>query len=155
MTLTDHSLAEIENLRKRYPNGRALLLPSLYVAQRQFGWLSPDALRAVARHLNLPEPIVRGTATFYSMYKNKPMGRNLIQLCTNVSCMIFGAERLVDLLKDRYKVVPGGISPDRRFSLVIMECIGSCDRAPAMLVNTDFHHSLTENNIISILEGYQ
>lgn len=155
MSLNSQSIAEIEKLRKKYPDTRAVLLPSLYVAQKEFGWLSPDALRAVARHLNLPEPIVRGTATFYSMYKNKPMGRNLIQLCTNISCMIFGGERLVDLIKQKYNVAPGGTSPDGRFSLVIMECIGACDRAPAMLVNTDFHHSLTESNIFSILEGYK
>jgi len=155
MTLAQGAIAEIEALRVRYPSGRALLLPSLYIAQKEYGWLSPEALRAVARHLNLPESIVRGTATFYAMYKNKPVGRNLIQLCTNVSCMLFGAEKLVDLLREKYGVTPGGTTPDGRFSLVIMECIGACDRAPAMLVNTDFHPGLTESNIFSILEGYK
>jgi len=155
MTLAQGAIAEIEALRIKYPSGRALLLPSLYIAQKTYGWLSPEALRAVARHLNLPEPIVKGTATFYAMYKTKPMGRNLIQLCTNVSCMLFGAEKLVDLLKERYKVTPGGTSPDGRFSLVIMECIGACDRAPAMLVNADFHPGLSEGNIFGILEEYK
>jgi NADH:ubiquinone oxidoreductase subunit E len=89
------------------------------------------------------------------MYRQKPMGRHLIQLCTNVSCMILGAERLVDFLKSTYGVEPGGVSPDGRFSLVIMECIGACGTAPAMLVNDDFHENLTEKNLQEILEKYR
>jgi NADH-quinone oxidoreductase E subunit len=146
---------EIKEIVERYPDRRAALLPSLYVAQKHYGWLSQDAYEAVAETLNLPKATVKGVATFYAMYKHKPMGRHLIQLCTNVACMVMGAERLIDLLKDRYGIEPGGTTEDGRFSLVIMECIGACDRAPAMLVNTDFHHSLNENNIFEILENYK
>lgn len=146
---------EIMKLRERYPVAGATLLPALYLAQKDFGWLSPEALEFVAETLNLPKATVKGVATFYSMYKNKPMGRHMVQLCTNVSCMVFGAEKLVDLLAKRYGLTPGGTSPDNRFSLVIMECIGSCDKAPAMLVNTDFHYYLDETNIIDKLEQYK
>ncbi len=145
---------EIEDIRTKYPNARAALLPTIYVAQREFGWLSSEAFDAVADLLNVPKATVRGVATFYAMYKQKPMGRHLIQLCTNVSCMILGAERLVDFLKITYGVEPGGVSPDGRFSLVIMECIGACGTAPAMLVNDDFHENLTEKNLQEILEKY-
>lgn len=151
--------AELKNnilsLKDKYPATGAILLPALYLAQKEFGWLSPEAMGFVAETLNISGATVKGVATFYAMYKNKPMGRHLIQLCTNVSCMIFGAERLVDLLSEKYGLVPGGTSEDGRFSLVIMECIGSCDRAPAMLVNTDFHYDLTETNILDILERYK
>ncbi len=145
---------EIEDIRTKYPNARAALLPTIYVAQREFGWLSSEAYDAVADLLNVPKATVRGVATFYAMYKQKPMGRHLIQLCTNVSCMILGAERLVDFLKITYGVEPGGVSPDGRFSLVIMECIGACGTAPAMLVNDDFHDNLTEKKLQEILEKY-
>jgi NADH-quinone oxidoreductase subunit E len=155
MILSDSAIAKVEALRARYPSGRSLLLPSLHIAQKEYGWLSQEIMAAVARHLNLPEAIVRGTATFYFMYSKKPVGRHLIQLCTNVSCMLFGAETLVEHLKKKYNLEPGGTTADGRFSLVIMECIGACDKAPAMLVNDDFHHSLTESNIFSILEGYK
>lgn len=148
-------LEEIEDIKAKYPDTRAALLPALYIAQKEFGWLSLDAMKAVADALNLPESDVRGAASFYSMFRLKPAGRNLIQLCTNVSCMILGAERLQDLLKERYGLLPGGTTDDGRFSLIIMDCIGACGTAPAMLVNTDLHENLTEHNIPEILEKYK
>ena len=148
-------LKEIDEIKGRYPDSRSALLPSLYVAQREFGWLSHEAMSYVARTLNLPEAMVRGTASFYSMFKHKEAGRHLIQLCTNVSCMILGAERLVDFLRTKYGMEPDNTTQDGRFSLVIMECIGACGTAPAMLVNTDFYDSLTEKRIEEILETYK
>ena len=148
-------LKEIEEIRAKYPDRRSALLPSLYIAQREFGWLSHAAMQFVARTLNLPEAEVRGTASFYAMFRHQPVGRNLIQLCTNVSCMILGSEKLLDLLKIKYGIEPDGTSEDGRFSLVIMGCIGACGTAPAMLVNTDFYDNLTEKRIEEILEKYK
>ena len=151
----DAAIKEIRDIRTNYPNSRAALLPALYVAQREFGWLSPEAYEAVADLLCVPKATARGVGTFYAMYKQKPMGRHLIQLCTNVSCMILGAEKLVDFLKNRYGLEAGGMSLDGRFSLIIMECIGACGTAPAMLVNEDFYENLTEKYIEEILEKYK
>jgi NADH-quinone oxidoreductase E subunit len=148
-------IKEIDGIRAKYPDRKSALLPSLYIAQREFGWLSHEAMTCVAQTLNLPEAFVRGTASFYSMFKHKPVGRNVIQLCTNVSCMILGAEKLVDFLENKYGVKPNGTSQDSRFSLVIMECIGACGTAPAMLVNTDFYDNLSEQRIEEILESYK
>jgi NADH-quinone oxidoreductase E subunit len=148
-------IKEIDEIRVKYPDRKSALLPSLYIAQREFGWLSHEAMTCVAQTLNLPEAFVRGTASFYSMFKHKPVGRNVIQLCTNVSCMILGAEKLVDFLENKYGVKPNGTSQDSRFSLVIMECIGACGTAPAMLVNTDFYDNLSEQRIEEILETYK
>lgn len=151
----DESLLSPGALRDRYPTVQSTLLPALYQAQKRFGWLSLEALEEVSKELEVPRATVRSVATFYSMYKNRPMGRHVIQICTNVSCMIFGAERLVDIIKKHYGVETGGTSADNRFSLIIMECIGACGTAPAMLVNTDFHENLTEENIIKILDEYK
>ncbi|KPK01423.1 MAG: hypothetical protein AMK71_05635 [Nitrospira bacterium SG8_35_4] len=151
----DTVLKEIDEIRGKYPDRKSALLPALYVAQREFGWLSDEAMMSVSRALNLPEAMVRGTASFYSMFRHAPVGRHLIQLCTNVSCMILGAEKLIDFLQSTYGVRPGGTSQDGRFSLVVMECIGACGTAPAMLVNTDFHDNLTETTIEEILERYK
>ncbi len=145
---------ELREIRLKYPNARAALLPALYVAQREFGWLSPEAYEEVSDLLGMPKAIARGVGTFYAMYKHKPAGRNIVQLCTNVSCMILGAERLVDFLKNRYGLEPGGTTQDGRYSLVIMECIGACGTAPAMLVNDDFYENLTEKYIEEILGRY-
>jgi len=147
-------LKEIDKIKAQYPDAKSALLPALYIAQREFGWLSREAISAVSKTLNIPEASVRGTASFYAMFKHKPMGRHLIQLCTNVSCMILGAERLVDFISEKYGVQPNGTSQDGRFSLVIMECIGACGTAPAMLVNTDFYDNLTEEKIEKILANY-
>src|SRR4030067_266931 len=148
-------LKESDEIKGRYPDSRSALLPALYVAQREFGWLSHEAMSYVARTLNLPEAMVRGAASFYSMFKHKEAGRHLIQLCTNVSCMILGAERLVDFLRTKYGMEPDNKTQDGRFSLVIMECIGACGTAPGMLVNTNFYDSLTEKRIEEILEKYK
>jgi NADH-quinone oxidoreductase E subunit len=149
------TIKELNEIRQKYPNNRAALLPALYVAQREFGHLGSEAYEAVSEALGIPKAIARGVATFYVMYKHKPMGRNIVQLCTNVSCMILGAERLADFLKNKYGLEPGGTTPDGRFSLVIMECIGACGTAPAMLVNDDFYENLTQEKIEGILEGYK
>jgi NADH-quinone oxidoreductase E subunit len=148
------AMKEIEGLRTKYPNARAALLPAIYVAQREFGWLSQEAYEAVSDILGVPAATVRGVATFYAMYRQRPMGRHLVQLCTNVSCMILGAEKLVDFLRSRYGLEPGGMTADGRFSLVIMECIGACGTAPAMLVNDDFYENLNEKYIEEILGKY-
>lgn len=112
-------------------------------------------MEAVGELLAVPKATVKGVATFYSMFRHEAMGRHLIQLCTNVACMIMGAERLVDVLRKKYGLEPNGTAADGRFSLVIMECIGACGTAPAMLVDTDFYDNLHEGNILTTLEKYK
>lgn len=153
--MTAHIEERLLKIVTKYPQREAAVLPALYVAQKDYGWLSQEALRKVSESLNLPDAFVRGVATFYYMYRNKPLGRHLIQICTNVSCMLFGGERIVDILKERYHLEPGGTTEDGRFSLIIMECIGACDMAPAMLVGKDLHGRLNENNIFEILDRYK
>ncbi|MBI5213908.1 MAG: NADH-quinone oxidoreductase subunit NuoE [Nitrospirae bacterium] len=153
--LSENAVKEIGLIRNKYHDVQSSLLPALYVVQREHGWLSPEALKEVGEILNVPKAEVKGVSTFYSMFRHKPMGRHLIQLCTNVACMIMDAERLVDILKSRYGLEPNGTTDDGRFSLIIMECIGACGTAPAMLVDTDFHDNLTEKYIEEILAKYK
>ncbi|MBI3593017.1 MAG: NADH-quinone oxidoreductase subunit NuoE [Nitrospirae bacterium] len=153
--LSEKAVTEIKRIKTKYQDARSCLLPSLYVVQRESGWIDPAAMSAVGELLNVPKATVKGVATFYSMFRHKPVGRHLIQLCTNVACLVMGAERLVDMLKERYGLEPNGTTSDGRFSLVIMECIGACGTAPAMLVDTEFHDNLNEGNIITILESYK
>lgn len=153
--LNESAVTDITQIKSKYHDAQSSLLPALYVVQREHGWLSPGAVAAVGDILNIPRATVKGVSTFYSMFRHKPMGRHLIQLCTNVACMIMGAERLVDILKTRYGLEPNSTTDDGRFSLVVMECIGACGTAPAMLVDTDFHDNLTEDRIADILENYK
>lgn len=146
---------EIEAIKSRYPSSRSAILPVLFIAQREFGWLSNKALNAVSSELDLPPAIVKGVATFYAMFSNKPTGRHIIQLCTNIACMLFGSETLLDILKNKYALEPGNTSPDGRFSLALIECLGACDTPPAMIVNNDLHTDLSAERILEILEGYK
>ncbi|HAK88672.1 MAG TPA: NADH-quinone oxidoreductase subunit NuoE [Nitrospiraceae bacterium] len=153
--LSENTVKEIGLIRSKYHDAQSSLLPALYVVQREHGWLSPEALKEVGEILNVPKAEVKGVSTFYAMFRHKPIGRHLIQLCTNVACMIMGSENLLNILKDRYGLEPNGTTVDGRFSLVVMECIGACGTAPAMLVDTDFHDNLTEKRITEILESYK
>jgi len=149
-------MKEIEESMAGYPDGRAALLSALHTAQYGEGWLTQDSLQAIADKLNLPPAMVKGVATFYALYRHKPTGKYLIQLCTNVACMIMGAESFLDVLKREFGLEPGGTSEDGRFSLIVMECIGACGTAPAMLVNDDFHENVaTGEQLLGILKGYK
>jgi NADH-quinone oxidoreductase E subunit len=153
--LSDASVREIKEIRGKYPDPKSAILPSLYIAIRESGWLSHEVLRCVAETLNLPPALVRGTASFYSLFRSSPTGRHLIQLCTNVSCMLLGAEKVKDVFRNRFGLEPGGTSEDRRFTLMIVECIGACDGAPSMLINDDSYDNLTEQKITEILKKYE
>lgn len=153
--LSEAATKELEEIMARYPDSKAALLPALYIAQREFGWLSPEAYEAVSTYFDIPKATVRGVGAFYAMLKHKPMGRNVIRFCTNVSCMLLGSERLVDFLKSKYGLEDGGTTPDNRFSLVIQECIGACGNGPAMLINDDTYTDLTEKKIEEILTKYR
>jgi NADH-quinone oxidoreductase E subunit len=152
--LSEKSVNVITEKVRDYPHRRSALMAALHERQSEEEWLSHDALEEVSDLLNVPAATVKGVATFYHMYRHIPMGRNIVQLCTNVACMVMGSDSLVELLKKEFGLEPGGTSEDGRFSLVIMECIGACGTAPAMLVNDDFHENLDETNIIKILNGY-
>jgi len=145
----------VSGIKSKYPDPCSALLPALHRAQEEFGWLSPEALESVADVLSMSKAFVRGVATFHSMYRVNPQGRHLIALCTNVSCAVCGSEDLLRVLRERYSLEPGFTSPDGRFSLIEMECIGACDGSPAMLVNEDEHVNLTPDSIIEILEQYK
>ncbi|HTZ16943.1 MAG TPA: NAD(P)H-dependent oxidoreductase subunit E [Dissulfurispiraceae bacterium] len=146
---------DVLKVRSGCNNAGSSLLPALHTTQQNMGWLSNESLTIVADTLGLPAARIKGVATFYSMLDMKPTGRHIIRLCTNIACMIMGADRFIDILRDRYDLLPGSATKDGRFSLCIMECIGSCGTAPAMLVNNDFYHGLTADTLTEILDRYE
>lgn len=147
----EKKLAEYKTL---YPARRSALIPSLHELQREYGWLSQDAMRFVAEYLNLPVAIVKSTASFYTLFKLNPLGRHHIRLCTNISCMLCGSEEVKDFLKSRYGLEPGMMTDDGRFSLSLVECIGACGGAPAMLVNEDTYEHISADKVEAILGTY-
>ncbi len=146
--------AEIAEIRTRYPTTEASLLPTLHIAQREWGgWLPDEAIEAVAAELDLPVARVYGVVTFYDLYHQKPVGLHRIRVCTNLSCQLRGAEEIMEVLEKELGVGEDEVTPDGRCSYVHFECLGSCDTAPMMMVDDEYHENLTPNRVRTILKG--
>jgi NADH-quinone oxidoreductase subunit E len=142
----------IERLLRRYPTKQAALLPVLWVAQETWGWISRESAEEVARLLDLPVSHVDGVLTFYTMYNLRPVGRNLLQFCTSISCHLAGAERLVERCGKRLGIGLEETTSDGRFTMVEVECIAGCDRAPSMMVNDAYHEPMDEKKLDVLLD---
>ena len=150
--LSENAKAEIKQIRGKYPDPRSALLPALYVAQREHGWLSPEVMRDVAEVMELPPTEVASVTSFYTMFNRQPVGENLVQVCTNISCSLLGAEHIVEYLKNKLGIDVGETTLDNKFTLVTVECLGSCGTAPMMQINDTYYENLTEEKIDRILE---
>jgi NADH-quinone oxidoreductase subunit E len=146
------ALARIEKILKRYPTKQAALLPVLWVAQETWGWISREAAEEVARILDLAPSHVDGVLTFYTMYNLKPTGRHLLQFCTSISCHLAGAEDLLAHCKKRLGIDLEETTDDQKFTLVEVECIAGCDRAPSMMVDDTYHEPMDEKKLDTLLE---
>ncbi len=150
--LSDRAIAEIEKARRKYPDPRSALLPALAVAQRENnGWLSPEVMAEVARVMGLLPAEVGSVASFYTLFNRRPVGRHLIQVCTNISCSLLGAEHIVEYLKSKLNVEVGQTTADGQFTLLEVECLGSCGTAPMMQVDDAYYENLTEERVDAIL----
>ncbi len=135
------------------PAKRARLLTALYIAQEQNGYLTPEALKRVAERLNVPETAVFSTASFYTLFRTKPVGRYVIQVCTGLSCyLVDGAERLVDYLECKLGIKVGETTPDGMFTLETVQCLASCGTAPAMRVNDEMYENLTTEKVDMLID---
>jgi NADH-quinone oxidoreductase E subunit len=134
------ALAEYEAILGRYPTRRAALMPVLWLAQREFGWLSEPAMAYVAELMDLPVAWVTSVASFYTMYWKRPPGRWHVQVCRNLSCALRGSEAILAAVERRLGIRDGGKTPDGRFSLEEVECLGSCGTAPVIQVNNGAYH---------------
>jgi NADH-quinone oxidoreductase E subunit len=140
----------------RYPRKEAAMLPVLHLAQHQFGFLSPDVMELVGRTLDVPVNRVQDVVSFYTMFQEKPVGRYHIQVCHTLSCACRGAAQVVEYLEQRCGVKCGdGVSADGRFSIVKVECLGSCGTAPMMQVNDDYYEDLTKAKIDALIEQWK
>jgi NADH-quinone oxidoreductase subunit E len=137
----------------RYPADRksAALLPALRLAQQILGWLPPEALRHVAERLEVPACRALEVATFYVMFRPEPVGRHVIEVCTNVSCSLRGAERVLEHLERRLGIRAGQTTPDKRVTLREAECFASCGTAPCLQVDEVHLEELTPETVDQLL----
>ena len=146
------AMARIEKILTRYPTKQAALLPVLWVAQETWGWISKEAAEEVARILDLPPSHVDGVLTFYTMYNVRPVGQHLIQICTSISCHLAGAGSLVEHCKKRLRIGLEETTKDGRFTLVEVECIAGCDKAPSLMVNDSYHEPMDVTKLDDLLD---
>lgn len=138
---------KISDTRRQYPNAQAACLPVLHIAQDEFGHLSDEAVELVAKTLDLPSAHVIGVATFYTMYHRKPVGRHVLMMCTNVSCMLTGGYETLRKLSERLGIKPGETTPDGEFTLIEEECLAACADAPAMICGQRYFLRLTQDKV--------
>jgi NADH dehydrogenase (ubiquinone) flavoprotein 2 len=147
--------ARLERLFELYPTKQACLLPALWMVQEVRGWISESAIGEVAEALDLTPAYVKGVVTFYTMYHTHPVGRHFIQVCTTSPCNICGAEDVVKaLLKASNCGELGATSPDGRFTVIEVECLGACGFATPILVDDDFIENVTPDKVPGILQRY-
>ncbi|MGC9332790.1 MAG: NADH-quinone oxidoreductase subunit NuoE [Anaerolineae bacterium] len=150
--LTDKSKEEIRRIQDEYPDPGSALLPALYLAQKDYGgWLPEEAIEAVAAVMGLTPARVGAVASFYTLFHRQPVGRHVIYVCTNVACSLLGARHLLEHLGQKLGIQPGETTADGRFTLVEVECLGSCGTAPMMQVDDQYYENLTEAKIDQIL----
>lgn len=140
-----------EYILTRYPTREAALLPTLHLAQEVWGWIKPEVVHLVSELLDLSPATVFGVVSFYNMYNQKPVGKYHVQVCTNLSCMVWRAYDIYDHLVEKLNVKPGDITKDGLYTVTEVECLGSCGTAPVVQINNDYHENMTVEKMDALL----
>ena len=144
---------QIEGLLPRYPTKQAAALPALHLVNDRLGYVPPEAVVEIAELLELAPAQVQDALSFYGFFKqDRPQGKYRVWVCRSLSCAACGGEQLLDYLCDKLGIRPGETTADGRVSLKFAECLGACDRAPAILVNDTLHGNMTREKIGESLE---
>jgi NADH-quinone oxidoreductase E subunit len=146
-------VAEVHRLRSRYPDSRSAVMGALRLAQENHGgWLPPEALREVAVAMDLTPAQVEAVATFYDMYNLEPVGRHIVEVCTNLSCALVGAKQVVDAFEEQLGIEAGETSEDGEVTLRLIECAGGCGYAPVVVVDGRYREPTRPEDVPAILE---
>jgi NADH-quinone oxidoreductase subunit E len=146
------AVAEIRRIRKRYPRSRSAVMDALRIAQEEHGgWLPPEAFREVADALDVTPAYCHSIASFYDMYHLEPVGEHLVEVCTNLSCALVGAQAVLDALAGELGVAPGGTTEDGLVTLRAIECAGGCGRAPVVVVDHVYHEPVRPEDVTELV----
>jgi NADH-quinone oxidoreductase subunit E len=152
---TRENRATFDEIVLRYPaeRRRSAVLPALYLAQYQQGFITASAIRYVAGLLGITPADVEDVVSFYTMFYTKPVGRFVLQVCRTLSCALNGAERVTEELCSALRIAPGQTDETRTFTLVEVECLGACDRAPVVMVNDAWHECVKPQDVKALVDG--
>ncbi len=148
---SDERLDEISRLVKRYPGAQSALMPVLYMAQEDFGYISMDTQKMIAEVLGLRLMQVREVVTFYTMFREQPCGTYLLEVCTNAGCMLNGANELVAHMCETLGIKQGETTPDGLFTITEVECAGACAGAPVVQINNAYHEKVTPESMDALI----
>jgi len=152
MILSGQSITRIKEAQALYPRPKSVILPAITIAYRQVGHLSDEIYEEIAQITGLHTVEIAEAATFYTMFPKQPTGKYLIQVCHNLSCSLMGADNLIVYLEEKLGIKKGETTSDNVFTLVSVECLGSCATAPMMQINHDYYENLTREKVDRILE---
>ncbi len=144
---------KIDELITHYPIKRSAILPALFIAQEEHGYVTDDDVKYLARRLDMRVNEVEEVVTFYSMYSRQPIGKYKLQVCRTVSCMLAGAEDITEHICQKLNLRVGETTPDGKFNVQEVECLGYCDLAPVLQVNFDYHEKITTAQVDSLIAG--
>jgi len=141
---TPENQAKFDENVTRYPpeQRKSAIIYALYLAQGQQGYLTGNAMRFVAEQIGCSRADVEDVVSYYTMFYTKPVGKRVLNVCRTLSCALLGAERVTEALSHKLGIGPGETTPDGEFTLIEVECLGACDRAPVVMVNDDWHERL-------------
>jgi NADH-quinone oxidoreductase subunit E len=142
----------VQQLRDVYPESRSAVMPALRLAQERYGWLSPEALREVADALDLTPAYCKAIASFYDMYHLQPVGRHSVEVCTNLSCALAGAQRVVEALGEELGVAPGETTEDGAITFRTIECAGGCGYAPVVVMDGRYREPVNPDDVPALVE---
>jgi NADH-quinone oxidoreductase E subunit len=149
-----NNMARLDEILAKYQGMKGALIPVLQDAQHAYGYLSKEVIVRIGEKMNIPTSQIYGVATFYSQFHMNPRGRNIIRVCQGTACHVRGAKAILAALEDNLKVPAGKTTPDLRFTLETVACIGACGLSPCLMVNDDTHGRLTPEAIPGILARY-
>lgn len=152
MALSEKIKKTIDGIRHQFPTEQALLLPLLHEIQNEQGWVSIDSMKSAGEYLNLPLSKIREVTSFYTMYKLEPIGKVDVQICTNISCWLNGADKLVSCAENKLGIKSGETTADGKFTLSQVECLAACGTAPAMMLNEDYFENVDAPSLTKLLE---
>ena len=144
---------KLDEIISHYPVKRSAILPALYIAQEEHGYVTDDDVKYLARRLDLRINEVEEIVTFYTMYSRKPVGKYKIQVCRTLSCMLLGAEQITEHIEHKINCGIGETTKDGKFTLMEVECLGYCDLAPCLQVNFDYHEKVTTESVDRLIES--
>jgi NADH-quinone oxidoreductase subunit E len=144
---------KLNEIISHYPVKRSAVLPALYIAQEEHGYVTDDDVRYIADRLGMRVNEVEEVVTFYTMYSRQPIGKHKLQVCRTLSCMLLGAEQITEHISEKLGVEVGETTADGRFTLQEVECLGFCDLAPCLQVNFDYHEKVTKESVDDIIKN--